>query len=89
VPQQSLFALNSPFLIAKAKALVDSLQLSNGMSTSDRVNAVFQRIHRRDATPKEQERMIPFLALMEKRKQDPWPLVAQSLLTSNETLYLD
>jgi hypothetical protein len=89
VPQQSLFTLNSPFLIAKAQALVESLQLSNGMSTSDRVNAVFQRIHRRDATPKEQERMIPFLALMEKRKQDPWPLVAQSLLTSNETLYLD
>jgi hypothetical protein len=89
VPQQSLFTLNSPFLIAKAQALVESLQLSNGMSTSDRVNAVFQRIHRRDAIPKEQERMIPFLALMEKRKQDPWPLVAQSLLTSNETLYLD
>ncbi|MBE2283570.1 MAG: PSD1 domain-containing protein [Prosthecobacter sp.] len=89
VPQQSLFALNSPFLIAKARALAASLQLSAGMSRPDIVNALFQRVHRRDATEKEQERVAVFVSLMQKRQQDPWPLVAQSLLTSNEMLHLD
>lgn len=89
VPQQSLFALNSPFLIAKAQALTAGLQLSKGMSNTDIVNAIFQRIHRRDATEKEQQRITVFTTLMQKRQQDPWPLLAQSLLTSNEMLYLD
>ncbi len=89
VPQQSLFALNSPFLIGKARALAESLHFSEGMSAADRVNAMFQRIYRRDANAAEHKRLIPFLALMEKRRQDPWPLIAQSLLTSNEMLYLD
>jgi hypothetical protein len=89
VPQQSLFALNSPFLIAKSKALVEKLQLSPGMSAAERVNALFHQILSRDASEKEQQRMIPFLTLMEKRQQDPWPLITHSLLTSNELLYLD
>ncbi|MBL9117368.1 MAG: PSD1 domain-containing protein [Verrucomicrobiaceae bacterium] len=89
VPQQSLFALNSPFLIAKAKSLVESLHFSDGMSADEKANALFQRVYRRDASDKEQQRLIPFLALMEKRKQDPWAMIAHSLLSSNELLYLD
>ncbi|MCB1212157.1 MAG: DUF1553 domain-containing protein, partial [Verrucomicrobiales bacterium] len=89
VPQQSLFALNSPFIIGQAAALVESLQLSEGMSAEARTNALFQRVYRRDAHEVEVKRLEHFLALMEKRKTDPWPLVAQSLLISNELLYVD
>jgi hypothetical protein len=89
VPQQSLFALNSAFVIAQSAALVESLQVSDGLSSEDRLNAMFQRIYRRDAHAVEQKRVAAFLALMERRQVDPWPLVAQSLLVSNELLYVD
>ena len=89
VPQQSLFALNSPFVIARSKALVEDLQLSDGLSATERINALFQRVYRRDAHEVEHKRIAGFLALMEKRQTDPWPLLAQSLLTSNELLYVD
>jgi len=89
VPQQSLFALNSPFIIAQSAALVENLQLSEGMSAPERINALFQRVYRRDAHEVEQRRLAGFLALMEKRKTNPWPLLAQSLLISNELLYVD
>jgi len=89
VPQQSLFGLNSPFIIAQSAALIDNLQLSDGMSTAERVNALFQRVYRRDAHEVEQKRLTSFLALMEKRQTNPWPLIAQSLLISNELLYVD
>jgi len=89
VAQQSLFALNSPFIIGQAAALVESLQLTDGMSAEARTNALFQRVYRRDAHEVEHKRLQHFLALMEKRKTDPWPLVAQSLLVSNELLYVD
>ena len=89
VPQQSLFALNSAFVIAQSAALVESLQVSDGLSSEARLNAMFQRIYRRDAHAVEQKRVATFLALMERRQVDPWPLVAQSLLVSNELLYVD
>jgi hypothetical protein len=89
VPQQSLFALNSPFIISQSQALVENLQISDGMSATERVNALFQRVYRRDAHEVEQRRLSGFLALMEKRKTNPWPLIAQSLLVSNELLYVD
>jgi hypothetical protein len=89
VPQQSLFALNSAFIIAQSAALVENLQLSDGMSAAERVNALFHRVYRRDAHEVEQRRIAGFLALMEKRQTNPWPLIAQSLLTSNELLYVD
>ncbi|MEZ5386444.1 MAG: PSD1 and planctomycete cytochrome C domain-containing protein [Prosthecobacter sp.] len=89
VPQQSLFALNSPFIIEQSAALVENLQLSEGMSAAERVNALFHRVYRRDAHEVEQRRIAGFIALMEKRNTNPWPLIAQSLLTSNELLYVD
>lgn len=89
VPQQSLFALNSPFVIAQAKALVENLQLNAGLSVTDRVNAIFQRVYQRDAVENEHKRLAHFLDLMATRKQDPWPLLAQSLMISNEFLYVD
>jgi hypothetical protein len=89
MPQQSLFALNSPFIIEQAAALVADLQLSDSMSATDRANAVFRRVYHRDPTEAEHRRLGHFLGLMETRKTDPWPLLAQSLLISNEFLYVD
>ncbi len=88
-PQQSLFALNSPFVATLAQDLVTRLSLSESMTPEDKVNALYQRIYRRDASPAEQGRIASFRALMEKRNTDPLPLLAQSLLISNEFLYLD
>ncbi len=89
VPQQSLFALNSPFMIEQAAALVANLQLSDTAPAAERTDAIFQRIHQREATEAEHKRLGRFLGLMESRKTDPWPLLSQSLLISNEFLYVD
>jgi hypothetical protein len=89
VPQQSLFALNSPFVIKQATELIEHLQFSDGLTPDQRVDVLFQHIHHREAHDVEQKRIAAFLALMQKRQKDPWPLLAQSLLTSNELLYVD
>lgn len=89
VPQQSLFAMNSPFVATLVQDLVANLSLSESLTPEEKVNAVYQRIYRRDASAPEQGRIATFRALMEKRDTDPLPLLAQSLLISNEFLYLD
>ena len=89
VAPQALFAMNSPFMIGQAQRLVERLSFSNAQTREERVNAIFDHVFHRKAEPGEQERIAKFLNLEEGRKVDPWPLLAQALLMSNEFLYVD
>ncbi len=89
VPQQALFTMNSPFIIDQSTALVEDLQLTDGMTEAARIDSIYDRIYQHPPSAIENERLIKFIDLMRQRDADPWPLLAQSLLMSNEFLFVD
>ncbi|MDP6892713.1 MAG: DUF1549 and DUF1553 domain-containing protein [Verrucomicrobiota bacterium] len=87
IPQQSLYLLNSPFIEAQAKHLVESdcVRLVVG---EERIRVIFRQIYQRD--PKELElesakvfidQFIPAAAA--------WQMLGQALLVSNEMMFVD
>ncbi|MCA8989981.1 MAG: DUF1553 domain-containing protein, partial [Planctomycetaceae bacterium] len=89
VPQQALFALNSSFVNHQSRYLVESLSPEMPEQFEDQVAVLYQHIYQRQPSPFEQTRIGRFAELMQKRNTDPLPLIAQSLLISNEFIYVD
>ena len=89
VAPQSLFVMNSAFVIDQSKALIERLNFQVGTTREQRVDAIFQAIVHRPADEVEHVRVSRFADIEKGRKVNPWPLVAQSLLMSNEFLYVD
>ena len=87
IPQQSLYLLNSPFIEAQAKKLVESDQVRLVVG-EERIRVIFRQIYQRD--PKEWELksaklfiddFIPAAAA--------WQMLGQALLVSNEMMFVD
>ena len=85
IPQQPLYLLNSPFIEAQAKRLVESVQALKG---EERIRAMFRQAYQRD--PKDWEldsaelfidQFVPYAAA--------WDRLAQALLVSNEMMFID
>jgi hypothetical protein len=98
VPQQALFAMNSPFMLEQARSLAARPQVSGKLSPSDRVESLYQLVFGRRADEAETELALRFVEAAEadaardgaaKGKLDPWAQYAQVLLASNEFLYVD
>ena len=105
VPQQSLFLLNSPFVIHQAEQVCRLLGLA-GYVNEDfsvpsllvQIRNLYQRIYLREPEPDEIETVRRFL---EVRRLDPpntekmpdpynpWVDLAQAMLVSNEFLFVD
>jgi hypothetical protein len=90
VPQQQLFALNSPFMAAQAKAFAARVQ-KMGSSDSERIAAAYRLAFGREPEARETELAERFLALPAKPddKLTRWEQYAQVLLASNEMMYVD
>ncbi len=80
VPQQALFALNSPFMLARADALAKRL---SGTEASQRVPRLFAYVLGRKPTPTELQECEQFLAVGKIEQ------LAQVLLMSNELMFVD
>ncbi len=90
VPQQELFFLNSPFVWESAQHTVRSLSaFTSEHGRQERVTALYRRILQRDPHPVEFERVSKFVDREKDRPGATWPLVAQSLLMSNEFQFVD
>jgi hypothetical protein len=95
VAPQALFTMNSPFVIDQANAITQSGPFAGDASDSERVAAIYQAVFQRKPHEVELNRIIRFVELLQKRSaagariSSPWPLVAQSLLMSNEFQYID
>ncbi|MEX2579893.1 MAG: PSD1 and planctomycete cytochrome C domain-containing protein [Verrucomicrobiales bacterium] len=89
VAPQALFMMNSPFVIDQAEAAVKEAGLEGRKSREEMVDALFRHIVQRPVKEAEFERISKFADLEISRNVDPWPLLAQSLLMSNEFLYID
>jgi hypothetical protein len=89
VPPQALFLMNSPFIVEQSNSLIQYVGLSEIPGREPRIQAIYQRVFLRNAAPPEVDRISRFADIEKNRDVNFWPLVAQSLLMSNEFLYVD
>lgn len=80
VPQQALFALNSPFMMARADALAKRVA---GVEPKQRVQRLYALVFGRESTRPEREECDRFLAAGSVEQ------LAQVLLMSNELMFVD
>jgi hypothetical protein len=90
VPQQQLFALNSDFMVAQAKAFAARVE-KLGKTDAERVTAAYRLAFGRAPEASELELAERFLKLPPRSddKLTRWQQYAQVLLASNELMYVD
>ncbi|MGE4550258.1 MAG: DUF1553 domain-containing protein, partial [Opitutales bacterium] len=84
VPQQALFALNDPFVVARAEGLGSSFA---GNAPEQAVQYLYRRILSRNPTP--QDRAVALAFLGEEASLTELADLAQALLVSNEFFFID
>ena len=91
VPQQALFALNAPFVQDQARAVVQLPEITRATGSAERIQALYRRILSRDPSSRELGQSLQFLEASPRRdgELDPWEQLAQVLLISNESVFID
>lgn len=96
VPQQQLFALNSPFVAEQARSFAKRLQRElNNADDAARVRQAFLLAYGRPAEEDEVRPAVAFLATSDstddaaQNKLTRWERLTQALLAGNEFLYVD
>ena len=96
VPQQQLFVLNSPFMLSQARAFAARLQNDKTLADdSARLRHAFLLAYGREALDSEARLLLGFLSGTDAEetkavnKLTRWERVAQTLLGSNEFMYVD
>ncbi|MDA1055147.1 MAG: PSD1 and planctomycete cytochrome C domain-containing protein [Planctomycetota bacterium] len=91
VPQQFLFAMNSTFMVDRAKVLAKSLQ-SESESDESRIRSAYLRLYGREPTGDERQLALDYLRQPDTGTSNDdlsrWTQYAQVLLSSNEFMYV-
>jgi len=91
VPQQSLFALNSPFILEQARRVSAECQASSA-DEAKRVDHLYLRVFSRLPSADERSLALQYLAgalTTPTEKLTPWDRLAQVLLMTNEFEFVD
>ncbi len=99
VALQALFTMNSPFVADQAKAIVDQVAFRDCRSDQQRIEFLFRTVLQRNPVENEIARVQKFVSFQTRFQtqpgkptrfvDSPWPLLAQSLMMSNEFQYID
>jgi hypothetical protein len=95
VPQQALFAMNSPLLIEQARRLAGREEIASQSDPAARVQALYRIAFARDASLEEVELGVKFAQAQEAAvkpaagKLSGWEMLAQVLLLTNEFMFVD
>ncbi len=96
VPQQALFALNAPFVMEQARAVVAHPEVSGETDPTRKVEAMIRRVLGRGSRGDEVAAALRFITSAEAEggdngavPVDPWDQFAQVLLATNELVFLD
>ncbi len=91
VPQQQLFILNSPAMVALAEAFAARVHQESNDDDASRIRRAFLLAYSRPVTERELEIGLAFLSGEpdEQDKLSRWAQYAQALLGANEFTYLD
>ena len=91
VPQQSLFAMNSPFIQEQSRRLAAECW-AEASNDPERIERIYHRVFARQPTEYERKLGLQFLEgaqTTSAEKLSPWDRYAQVLLMSNEFLFVD
>jgi hypothetical protein len=90
VVSQALYLLNGEFASTAGQRLADEVKEATGAAEIDRIQAAYRRAYGRPASEAELARAQSFLerAAKEVSPAQAWQLLCQSLLISNEFLYV-
>jgi hypothetical protein len=88
-PTQKLFLMNSPFMMARAKALAARLTADAKESDKARVEKAYRILFSREAERGEVKLALDFLGKPGAPEMSRWEQYAQLLLASNEMMYVD
>jgi hypothetical protein len=91
VPQQALFAMNSPFVQEQARR-VASDSWAGASDDSGRLSLLYRRVLSREPSSEERELALRYLSEAQttpSEKQTPWDRLAQTLLLTNEFWFAD
>jgi len=90
VPQQALFAMNSPFVQEQARA-VAMASARDGANEAGRVAWLYRRVLGREPAEAEIRRALRFVgdAPDDGKTQGVWEQLAQALMVSNEAAFVD
>jgi mono/diheme cytochrome c family protein len=92
VPQQALFLMNSPFVVAQAKALLARTEIAGMSDPAKRIEALYRLVHNRAPEPDEVNLALTFVEGPVEDKPGAlsrWEELAQVLLSSNEFAFVD
>ena len=94
VPQQALFALNSPFVMEQARAVAARPEIALAANLTDRVDGLFRLVFGRHTTKQECGEALHFIEAASSdtfpdNGLNSWEQLAQVLLISNEALFVD
>jgi hypothetical protein len=94
VPQQALFAMNSPFVLEQARALANLPGIVQNVDPALRVSAFFRRVFDRQPTRAEITSSLRFIQAAEREELPDhgltaWEQLAQVMLMSNEAVFID
>ena len=86
IPQQALFLMNNPFVIACAQHLLQLPEIAGEKDAARRVERLYRRLYGRGPTAEEISLAREFTGGMEPSR---WVRYAQGLLMANEFVFLD
>ena len=99
VAPQALFLMNSRFVIDQMERLVGGSEFQALETNDDRIDFLFRTLLQRTSVENERLRVTRFVEYQNRIikatknpnrfQNDPWPLIAQSLVMSNEFQYVD
>ncbi|PQO38828.1 hypothetical protein C5Y96_02870 [Blastopirellula marina] len=97
LPAQSLFLLNSPFVVQQAESLSTLVSADPNATTEEKITQVFRRAFQRDPTQSELIQAVTLLDRLESessgasdgKQMRPWAAFCQALFASNEFRYVD
>lgn len=92
VPQQALFALNSPFVQEQSRALVELPAVKCETDPARRAEALIRQVLGRAARTDEVQKAVRFIEAAQAQDPgvwNPWEQFAQILLATNELVFLD
>lgn len=97
LPAQSLFLLNSPFVIEQAENLAALVSSDSMANSEEKVTRVFRRVMQREPTSTELIQAVTLLDRLKSETSDasdrqqmrPWAAFCQALFAANEFRYVD
>ncbi|HVX64405.1 MAG TPA: PSD1 and planctomycete cytochrome C domain-containing protein [Pirellulales bacterium] len=94
VPQQALFAMNSPFVLDQVRRLTARAEVAGEADAAKRVQALYRLVLTRPAEPDEVELALKFIQSPPQGDQpgsklSSWEQFAQVLLSTNEFVFVD